>query len=140
MYMTFARGHFSYNAFQNLTRNWQARANVMYISDSRYFEDFNNSINGIAMYNAYSVVGLTGRGHGWAAGLSADHWQLADYTLPESSLPYDRIPRAFGSWEHDFARWFTVGVEGEAVRFSKDEVIFDPTLQRRVASGGSRLD
>jgi len=85
-------------------------------------------------------VGLTGRGHGWAAGLSADHWQLADYTLPESSLPYDRIPRAFGSWEHDFARWFTVGVEGEAVRFSKDEVIFDPTLQRRVASGGSRLD
>ena len=135
-----ARGHFSYNAFQNLTRNWQARANVMYISDSRYFEDFNNSINGIAMYNAYSVVGLTGRGHGWAAGLSADHWQLADYTLPESSLPYDRIPRAFGSWEHDFARWFTAGVEGEAVRFSKDEVIFDPTLQRRVASGGSRLD
>ena len=135
-----ARGHFSYNAFQNLTRNWQARANLMYISDTRYFEDFNNSINGIAMYNAYSVASLAGRGRGWTAGLMADHWQLADYTLPESSLPFDRLPRAFASWEQGLGRWFSAGVDAEAVRFQKDETAVDPALRRRIASGGQRFD
>jgi LPS-assembly protein len=134
-----ARGHLSYNAFQNLTRNWQARANLMFISDPRYFEDFSNSILGVATYSAYSVASLNGRGRGWTAGLMADYWQLADYTLTDASLPYDRLPRAFGSWESGH-KLFTVGVDAEAVRFVKDEAIFDPAQRTRVASGGSRLD
>lgn len=134
------RGHFSYNAFQNLSANWQARANIMYISDTRYFEDFNNSINGIAAYNAYSVASVDGRGHGWNAGISADHWQLADYTLTERNLPYDRVPRAYASWADDLGPWFTAGVDAEAVRFHRDETVFDTEQGRFVASGGSRLD
>jgi len=135
-----ARGHFSYNAFQNLSRNWQARANLIHISDTRYFEDFNNSINGIAMYNAYSIASLNGRGHGWSASFSADHNELADYTLSERSLPFDRVPRAYASWEGAWGRWFAAGVDGEAVRFHKGEAVFDPVLRKNVASGGNRLD
>ena len=139
-----ARGHFSYNAFQNLTRNWQARANLMYISDPRYFEDFNNSINGIAITSAHSDLGLFGRGRTWAAGLMADNWQLADYTLTESSLPWNRVPRAFASWEDRVLPWFTAGVDAEAVRFQKDAAIRLPSLPGApvvfAEGGGSRLD
>lgn len=135
-----ARGHFSYNAFQNLSRNWQAKANVMYISDTRYFEDFNNSINGIAMYSAYSVMGLSGRGRGWNAGISADHWQLADYTLTERSLAFDRVPRAYANWSRGLTPWLETGVSSELVRFHKDEAILDPALGRNVPGGGLRMD
>ena len=123
------RGHFSYNAFQNLSSKWQARANLLWISDPRYFEDFNNSVNGIAIYSAQSSVGLSGRGRGWNAGLMADYWQLADYTLSETSLPYNRLPRAFFSWEHRIGSWFRAGLDTEGVRF-----------QHAVRDGGSRLD
>ena len=33
------RSLLSYEAFQNLTPHWQARADLNWISDSRYFED-----------------------------------------------------------------------------------------------------
>ena len=64
-----------------------------------------------------STAGLYGRGRRWDAGLMADHRQLADYTLTERSLPFDRLPRAF-SLGAAFGRWFTAGVDTEAVRFS----------------------
>jgi LPS-assembly protein len=35
---------------------------------------------------------------------------------------------------------FTVGLDSEAVRFQKDQAIYDPTIGKLVASGGSRLD
>jgi LPS-assembly protein len=37
-----------------------------------------------------STAGLYGRGRWWDAGLTVDHHQLADYTLNERSLPFDR--------------------------------------------------
>jgi LPS-assembly protein len=123
------RGHFSYNAFQNLSSKWQARSNLLWISDPRYFEDFNNSVNGIAVYSAQSSVSLTGRGRGWNAGLMADYWQLADYTLTEASLPFNRLPRGFFNWEQRFGRWFKTGLDVEGVRF-----------QHQTRDGGSRLD
>jgi LPS-assembly protein len=123
------RGHFSYNAFQNLTRTWQARANLMWISDPRYFEDFNNSVNGIAVYSAQSTMSLAGRGRGWNAALMADYWQLADYTLTEASLPFNRLPRAVFNMDQRLGRWFKSGVSVEGVRFD-----------HAVRAGGSRLD
>lgn len=123
------RGFFAYNAFQNLSSKWQARSNMIWISDPRYFEDFNSSINGISISSAYSDAGLYGRGRSWDAGLMADHWQLADFTLTDASLPFNRLPRAFFRWEQRFGRWFSAGAETEAVRFQHSE-----------RAGGSRLD
>ncbi|MCI4567843.1 LPS assembly protein LptD [Lysobacter sp. CFH 32150] len=123
------RGYFAYHAYQNVSSKWQARSNVTWISDPRYFEDFNNSINGIAITSAHSEVGLYGRGLHWDARLTADHWQLADFTLTEASLPFNRLPRAAFRWEQRFGRWFALGAETEAVRFQHSE-----------RDGGSRLD
>ncbi len=111
------RSQFRYQAFQNISSNWQARANLNWISDNRYYEDFSNSINGLGQYTALSEIGVYGRGRGWDAGISADHWQLADFTLTDAILPYDRLPRAFVHWERGIGSGFVAGVDAEAVRF-----------------------
>ena len=37
---------FRYSGYHNIDRNWQARANLIWISDPRYLEDFSNSLYG----------------------------------------------------------------------------------------------
>jgi LPS-assembly protein len=139
-----SRGYFAFNGFRNLSRQWQTRANIIHISDPRYFEDFNNSIQGIAVYSAHSDLGIYGRGRDWTAALMADRYQLADYTLSESSLPFDRMPRAFYSYETRLGRWFSAGIDAEGVRFQKDAAFLEPPVpgQPRTfgSGGGSRLD
>ena len=123
------RGHVKFDAVQNLTRHWQARSNLLWISDPRYFEDFNSSTSGISNYRAVSNLGVYGRGHFWSGGVAAAYNQLADPTLSEGSLPYNRLPRAWFQWEKPFGRWFTAGLDAEAVHFAHE-----------IREGGSRVD
>lgn len=132
------RGHFIFNAFQNLSRHWQARSNLIWISDPRYFEDFSNSINGVSITTAVSNVGLYGRGRYWSSSLTANQYQLADPSLTEANLPFNNQPRANFRWEQPLSTWFTAGVESEAVRFYKGDA--DIAGVRREFPGGSRLD
>ena len=112
------RWQLAYDARQDFSEHWQLRADVHWISDPRYFEDFTNSIEGLSQTTSYSVIGLYGRGRHWSASISADHWQLADYTLGEGILPYDRMPRLALRWERPLSGGpFEVGFETELVRF-----------------------
>ena len=126
------RGRFAFSGYQNLAPAWQARANLNWISDTRYTEDFSNRLDGMTSFAINSDLGVYGQGRYWNAGLMGSHWQLADYTLRDSNLPYDRLPRAYANWERPFARWFAAGVNAEAVRFQH--------VDEDVRPGGSRLD
>ncbi len=142
------RGKIAYNGYHNVDRHWQARANLAWVSDERYMEDFANRLLGVTASNLQSTAGLYGTGRTWTAGLMADHWQLTDYTLTEAALPYSRQPRLFGTWDDSFGRWFQAGVYAEAVRFTHDDIhgktivdgeyVRDGSLTR--VDGGSRLD
>lgn len=140
------RGQFSLTASHNLNGNWYANTNLGWVSDKYYLQDFSNSLYGVSTYQIRSDIGLYGRGRYWEAGVMADHYQLADYTLTERSLPYDRLPRAYFRWTQPFGKWFEAGVETEAVRFRhEDDKIYDGTdnefSQTRFAiPGASRLD
>ena len=68
----------------------------------------------------------------------ADVWQLSDYTLTEGSLPYNRLPRVYFNWEQPFGRWFTAGIDAEAVRFQHNQVLDANSLN--TTPGGSRID
>src|SRR3546814_3783274 len=103
-----------------------------WISDPRYIEDFNNNLDSISSYRVNSDLGVYGRGRHWDAGLMADYYQLADYTLSELRLPYYRLPRAYFNWEQSFGRWFTAGVNTEAARFQH--------IDGQARPGGTRLD
>jgi LPS-assembly protein len=59
----------------------------------------------------------------------ADHWQLADYTLTDAVLPYDRLPRAYLNWERRVGGLLRAGVDAEAVRF-----------HHPIYAAGSRVD
>ena len=123
------RSKFRFTGEQNLSPQWQARADLNWISDPRYLEDFSSSLDGISSYWMNSSAGVFGRGRTWSAGISGSHWQLADHTLSEGLLPYHQLPRAFARWDQPFGRWFTAGIDSEAVRFAHE-----------VRDGGSRID
>lgn len=111
------RGQFALNATHNFGATWYTNANLGWVSDTHYLEDFSNSLYGVSSYFVRSDAGVYGRGRYWNAGVMADHYQLADYTLTDANLPYDRLPRAFGHWARPFGRWLETGVDGELVRF-----------------------
>lgn len=124
------RGQFSLNALHTIGSKWYSSANLGWVSDTHYLEDFSNSLYGVSTYNIRSDVGVYGRGRNWEASLVADHYQLSDYTLSEGSLPFHRLPRAFAHWAQPFAGdLLETGVDAEAVRF-----------EHEVRDAGSRLD
>ena len=123
------RGRFSFNGYHNLDAHWQARANVGWVSDDRYVEDFSNRLAGVSASYLQSTAGVFGTGQYWTAGAMAEHFQLTDYTLTDANLPYSRLPRAYVNWEQPLGHWLDAGVWAEAVRFQHSE-----------RPGGSRLD
>ncbi|GHA89856.1 LPS assembly protein LptD [Cognatilysobacter bugurensis] len=124
------RGQFALNALHTLGSKWYAAANLGWVSDTHYLEDFSNSLYGVATYFIRSDVGAYGRGRNWEASITADHYQLSDYTLSEANLPFDRLPRAYAHWGQPFFDdLLEIGIDGEAVRFEHE--VFD---------AGSRID
>ncbi len=123
------RGFLRFVGSQNFGPHWQARSNVAWVSDPRYLDDASNNLSGGAASFVTSDIGLYGRGRNWEATIMADHWQLADYTLRDANLPFDRLPRGQVHWEQAFAGPFTGGIDAEVVRFAHTEL-----------AGGSRLD
>lgn len=139
------RGSLEVGAFQNLNRNWRFGSRISMISDPRFLEDFNNTSLGIAHYHAHSEIGLYGRSRFWNAGITADRYQLADYTLTERSLPYERLPRAWFSWDQPINHWLRAGADVEAVRFSHQswrqlDADYQPFGPRYEVPAGSRFD
>ena len=132
------RGTFQLNAVHRLGSTWLARANLGWVSDTHYFEDFNNSLYGISSSFVRSTLGVSGRGRWWEAGIMADRHQLADYTLTERSLPFDRLPRAYFHGSYPMGKWFEVGMDSELVHFRHEDVrSAGPDID---VPGGSRFD
>lgn len=144
------RGRVEFGGYHNINANWQARASLAWVSDERYLEDFSNRLLGVTTSNLQSQIGIYGTGENWTGGLMADYWQLTDYTLTESSLPYARQPRLFVNWDKPLLPWLETGVYAEAVNFThldvhgkiidaEGEYVRDGLPPTRM-DGGSRID
>ncbi|WP_149195939.1 LPS assembly protein LptD [Luteimonas suaedae] len=133
------RGMFRYVGRQNISRTWQARANLNWISDPRYIEDQSSSLTSGSSSTINSSAGIYGRGRYWDGGLEADYRLLSDYTLNKTRLPYYRLPSLFLSWEQPFRPWLVAGVDTDLTRFdhasSARQANGNP-----VRPGGSRFD
>ena len=131
------------NAIHNFNPSWYATANLGWVSDTHYLEDFSNSLYGVSSYFLRSEAGLFGRGEHWSATLMADHYQLADYTLTDANLPFDRLPRALVHWAQPFGRWLAGGhrCRSGALRPRGVRCRQPPRRQalRRHAAGGRQL-
>jgi LPS-assembly protein len=111
------------------SKHWYASADLNYVSDTHYFEDFSNQPYGSAIGLLSSQAGVYGRSRYWSAGAYAQLWQVTDPLLPEALAPFRRMPDIYFRWEQPFADWVTLGVRSEAVRFDHPEL-----------GGGSRVD
>lgn len=143
------RGRVEFSGYHNINANWQARANLAWVSDERYLEDFSNKLLGVTTSNLQSQIGIYGTGENWTGGLMADYWQLTDYTLTEASLPYARQPRLFVNWDKPLLPWLETGVYAEAVnfthldvheKFGADQEYERTGLPPTRMDGGSRID
>ena len=134
------RGLLRLSALHRFGQTWYSRADVGYVSDTHYFEDFSNSLYGISSYSIKSTVGLYGRGRWWESGLMAEHHQLADYTLTERNLPFDRMPRGYVHYAQTFNNVFEMGADVEAVRFDHDTINNFAPIPDIDVPGGSRFD
>ena len=142
------RGEFAFKGSHRFNGTWYAAANLAWVSDKYYLQDFSNSLYGQSATSLRSEIGVYGRGRYWDASFIADHNQLADFTLQENSLAYDRLPRATFHWAQPMQPWLETGVDTEAVRFQHSDMKFisnDPTpgipeSLRREIPGGSRFD
>ncbi|UJB20362.1 MULTISPECIES: LPS assembly protein LptD [Lysobacter] len=140
------RGEFALKTTHRLDGTWYAAANLAWVSDKYYLQDFSNSLYGQSAISLRSEVGIYGRGRYWDASFTADHNQLADFTLQENSLAYDRLPRATFHWAQPWNKWVETGVDTEAVRFQHEDMKFtpgDPAAPpglRTAIPGGSRFD
>ncbi|WP_024870300.1 LPS assembly protein LptD [Pseudoxanthomonas suwonensis] len=123
------RGRFTFKGYHNINRHWQARANIGWVSDERFVEDFSNRLSGISASYLQSTAGVFGVGQYWNAGAMVEHFQLTDYTLSDRNLPYSRLPRVYANWERPLNHWLDAGLWAEAVNFHHTEF-----------AGGSRLD
>jgi len=131
------RMRFDYSGRQRLTRTWQARTGLSWISDPRYIEDSSNNLGDNAGTYLRSSTGLYGRGLWWNASLSADYYLLTDYLRAQTTLPYHRLPRLAFQWEQPLGRYLVAGVETNLTRFQ--HTTGDIQSATRVP-GGSRLD
>ncbi|WP_325166860.1 MULTISPECIES: LPS-assembly protein LptD [unclassified Stenotrophomonas] len=142
------RGRVMFSGYHNVDSHWQARANLAWVSDERYVEDFSNRLVGVTASNLQSTIGLYGTGKDWTAGIMADRWQLTDYTLTESALAYNRQPRLYFTWDKPLLPWVETSLYAEAVRFTHDDVHEKYGADQEYArtgnvtrmDGGSRLD
>lgn len=112
-----------------LGNGWSFNADINRVSDSRYFEDFGNSLTLAATSLLGSSAYLYGSGSWWNASLGIDTFQLTDPTLPYAALPYARLPRATFNADLPLAGPLELGLRSEAVAFRK-----------RNALQGDRLD
>jgi len=132
------RGAFRYSGVHRFNRNWRARARLHWLSDPRWIEDASSSIEGASVSSLKSTVGLYGQGRHWSALIEGQYRHLADYTIDESRLPYNRLPRASFSWEQPFDGWLVAGVDAEATRFTHIDNETRPN-GTETKPGGSRL-
>ncbi len=63
------RGRVMFDGYHNVNSHWQARANLAWVSDERYVEDFANRLAGVTASNLQSTIGLYGTGQNWTAGI-----------------------------------------------------------------------
>ncbi len=117
------RSLFHWDDTTRFNANWGAAVDINSVSDDRYFEDFGRSLNVAATTLLPSSAYLRGQGAWWNASVGGDEYQITDPTLPGSSEPYRRLPRATFDAEHALIGDLEAGVRSEFVSFSKNDAV-----------------
>jgi len=99
--------------------NWQTAVDINRVSDKQYFQDYGNSLTSSANTLLGSSAYLNGRGTWWNASIGGDAIQITQPYLSDAFTPYQRLPRATFTGEHDLLGGLAAGANAEYVNFRK---------------------
>lgn len=115
------RGALRYRHGGRLSDSWLLRADLNYVSDDRYFEDFGDSLTSISTTLLESQVGMYGRGEHWRASAVVRDFQLVDPLIPNSAAPFQQLPQLRFGYERGLAMGLQAGLHTEAVAFGHSD-------------------
>jgi LPS-assembly protein len=97
------------------------------ISDTHYFEDFAQGVEGTSTAFVQQQAALTYRDEHWRVDGQVQHYRTIDYTLPEVERPYARLPSLAVSADFGWgpAEQLRYGFESEIVNFHRSIDTFD---------------
>jgi len=99
--------------------NWQTAVDINRVSDKQYFQDYGNSLTSSANTLLGSSAYVNGRGTWWNASIGGDAIQITQPYLSDAFTPYQRLPRATFTGEHDVLDGLAAGANAEYVNFRK---------------------
>jgi LPS-assembly protein len=103
----------------SFAENWQTAVDINRVSDKQYFQDYGNSLTSSANSLLGSSAYLNGRGDWWNASIGGDAMQITQPYLSDAFTPYQRLPRATFSGEHDLLGGLVWGANAEYVNFRR---------------------
>ncbi len=115
-----SRGAVTYRHQQDLSSRWHLGADLQYVSDNNYLDDFTNTL--LLSSSTHVPRSLTlDYNNDWLTVNSKIHtYQTIDSTIPSTARPYDRLPQIqFNSSLPVLSDLFAVTLGGEVSNFSQ---------------------
>jgi LPS-assembly protein len=134
-----SRFSYSFKHVASLSPNFFVVSDINRVSDTRYFEDFGDSLSAAATSLLPSTAYLYGRGAWWNLSFGGDDIEVTDPRIGAAAEPYRRLPRLTLDLDYPLAEHVRLGLRSEAVSFDKDDYL-DDAGQRVDPVTGQRYD
>ncbi len=114
------RGAITYRHQQDLSTRWHLGADLQYVSDNNYLDDFTNNLLLSSSTNVPRSLTLGYTSEFLSLNSRIHTYQTIDSSIPASAQPYDRLPQIqFNSKLPILSDLFAVTLEGQVSNFSK---------------------
>ena len=87
------RGMLSYQHNGWTNSNLYSDVDLNMVSDKQYFEQLGNSLSSSSITQLQQQIGLRYNGRNWNSSAIIQGYQTIDETIPDSALPYRRLPQ-----------------------------------------------
>lgn len=88
----------AYQHQQRFGSNWTAGADIGWVSDSNYFEDFSNTISKTSQSYLPQTVEAKYEKNDWNLAMFVSNFQIVDDAIAPVEYPYTRLPQITADW------------------------------------------
>ncbi len=88
----------SYRHQHRLSTNLTAMADLNWVSDQEYFDDFATQLSTSSKTHLPQTVQLDYRKSDWRVGAAVSNYQIIDKSVAASDYPYARLPQLIADW------------------------------------------
>ncbi len=130
-----SRHSYSLQHAATLSPHFFVVSDINRVSDTRYFEDFGDSLTAAATSLLPSTAYLYGRGAWWNLSFGGDDIEVTDPRIGAAAEPFRRLPRLTLDVDYPLAEHLRLGLRSEAVSFDKDSFLDDAGARFDLVTG-----